>query len=223
MTAPVLFGAIYSVYTRIARLALAEKGVAHRFEPVDIFDPPSVPAEYRGLHPFDRIPALRHGALDLFETAAIARYVDEGFAGPPLQPAAPGARARMAQIVGLLDAYAYRTLVWDVFVERVRKPVRGEPVDEGRIAAALPQAARCCRVLEGFLGGGDWLAGEGLGPTLADLHAAPMFACFRMAPEGASMLAAHAALDRWYRRMAARPSMLATPSPMIEGASHAGA
>ncbi|WP_374450191.1 glutathione S-transferase family protein [Stella sp.] len=214
VTDPILFGADYSVYTRIARLALAEKGVAHRFEPVDIFDPAAVPDSYRGLHPFDRIPAFRHGGLDLFETAAITRYVDEAFPGPALQPAAVDARARMAQIVGLLDAYAYRTLVWDVFVERVRRPVRGETPDEAAIAAALPKAERCCRVLEGFLGAGDWLAGGG-GPTLADLHAAPMFACFRAAPEGAAMLGRYPALAGWFRRMAGRPSMRATRSPMI--------
>ena len=214
MTEPILFGADYSVYTRIARLALAEKGVAHRFEPVDIFDPESVPAAYRGLHPFDRIPALRHGGLDLFETAAIARYVDEAFPGPALQPAGVGERARMAQIVGLLDSYAYRTLVWDVFVERVRRPVRGEAPDEARIAAALPTAERCCRVLAGFLGDGRWLAG-GDRPSLADLHAAPMFACFRAAPDGAAMLARYPALAAWFQRIAERPSMRATRSPMI--------
>lgn len=215
MTAePILFGADYSVYTRIARLALAEKGVPYRFEPVDIFDPASVPPAYRGLHPFDRIPALRHDGVDLFETAAITRYVDEAFPGPALQPADVRARARMVQIVGLLDSYAYRALVWDVFVERVRKPVRELPSDEALIASGIERATRCCQVLAGFLGDGNWLAGTG-GPTLADLHAAPMFACFRAAADGAAVLARHPALDAWFIRMADRPSMRSTRSPMI--------
>ena len=218
MTQPVLFGAEYSVYTRIARLALIEKNVSYNFEIVDIFALDPVPEAYLRMHPFGRIPAFRHGRLALFETAAIARYVDEAFPGPALQPDRAAARARMAQVVGLLDSYAYRTLVWDVFVERVRKPVRGEPVDEARIAAALPLAERCCDVLAGFLGDADWLAGAGATPTLADLHAAPMVACFRMAPEGRALVERYPPLDRWFARMAARPAMRATPSPMVEGA-----
>ncbi|BBK42754.1 glutathione S-transferase [Allostella vacuolata] len=218
MTKPVLFGAEYSVYTRIARLALIEKNISYDFEIVDIFALDPVPEAYLRMHPFGRIPAFRHGQLALFETAAITRYVDEAFAGPALQPVPVEVRARMAQIVGLLDSYAYRALVWDVFVERVRKPLRGEPVDAARIAAGLLVAERCCDALAGFIGDADWLAGAGARPTLADLHAAPMFACFRMAPEGRAMLERYPPLDRWFARMAARPAMRATPSPMVEGA-----
>ena len=46
MTAPILHGASYSVYTRIARLALIEKGVEHAFEAVDIFAPGGPPSAY---------------------------------------------------------------------------------------------------------------------------------------------------------------------------------
>ena len=37
MGKPTLYGADYSVYVRIARLALAEKGVAHELVPLDSF------------------------------------------------------------------------------------------------------------------------------------------------------------------------------------------
>ena len=86
MTKPQLFGADYSVYVRIVRLALAEKGVGYDLVPVDVFAADGVPAWYLELHPFGRIPAFEHDGLRLFETAAITRYVDEAFAGPPLQP-----------------------------------------------------------------------------------------------------------------------------------------
>ncbi len=218
MALPTLFGATYSVYTRIARLALLEKRVAHAFEEVDIFAPEGPPESYRRLHPFGRIPAFVHDGFALYETAAITRYVDEGFAGPALQPAGARGRARMAQAIGLLDAYAYRALVWDIFVERVRKPLRGEAADEARIAAALETAHRCFQALEGFLGAGGWLAGEGGAPSLADLHAAPMLAYLRLAPEGAAALASYPGLSAWFERMAERPSMRETPSPMIEAA-----
>jgi glutathione S-transferase len=210
MTEPILYGAAYSVYSRIARLALAEKGVAHRFEEIDIFDPASVPESYRRRHPFGKIPAFSHGPVELFEACAIARYVDQAFAGVALQPADAAGAARMTQIVGILDSYAYRAMVWDVFVERVRRPAGGETPDEHRIAAGLETAGLCLGVFARFLEASAWLAGPEI--SLADLHAAPMIGRLRAAPEGAVLVEAHPPVARWWARMAARPAMRATVS-----------
>ncbi len=215
MTTPVLFGAAYSVYTRIARLALHEKGVAHRFQEIDIFSPAGIPANYAERHPFGKIPAFEHLGFRLFETASIARYVDEAFDGPSLQPVDAPGRARVAQIIGLLDSYAYRAMVWDVFVERVRKPTRGDAPDETKIAGGLERADICLRTLDGFMADAGWLAGRGERPTLADLHAAPMVLCLRQAPEGAALLARFPRLAAWLDRMIRRESLRATPSPMF--------
>jgi glutathione S-transferase len=89
---PRLYGADYSVYVRDARLALLEKGVDHELVPVDIFAEGGPPAWYGDLHPFGKIPAFEHDGFRLFETSAIARYVDEAFDGPALQPSEPPAR-----------------------------------------------------------------------------------------------------------------------------------
>jgi glutathione S-transferase len=211
MATAVLFGAAYSVYVRSARLALEEKGVAYRLEEVDIFAPGGPPAAYRERHPFGRIPAFEYDGFRLYETGAITRYVDEAFAGPPLQPADPKRRARMNQAISILDNYAYRTLVWDIFVERVRAPKQGRARDEQKIAAALPKAATCLAALETIMSDDGHLAGEAL--TLADLHAAPMVAYFRLAAEGASLLDRHPALAAWWQRMARRRSVEAVCLP----------
>lgn len=209
MTAePVVFGAGYSVYVRIVRLTLEEKGVVYRLEPVEIFAEGGPPEDYRTRHPFGKIPAFEHGDLRLFETSAITRYVDEAFGGPALQPENPRDRARMNQAIGLLDAYAYRAMVWDIYVERVSRHRDGKVSDEAKIAAALPVAETCLDVLEKLAPDCAWLAGETL--TLADLHAAPMFAYFVQAPEGAALLERHRRLAEWWRRMSTRPSFLAT-------------
>ncbi len=208
---PILFGARYSVYTRIPRLALEEKGVPYRLEEVDIFARGGPPAGYLERQPFGRIPAFEHDGMRLYESGAIARYVDEAFPGPALQPAAPRGRARVNQVISICDSYAYRTLVWDIFVERVSAPAEGRASDEARIAAALPRARTCLRVLDDFLRDQPWLAGPAL--SLADLHAQPMLALFRLAEDGARLLAQHAALSRWWDTMATRPSVQATRSP----------
>ena len=203
-----VFGAAYSVYVRIVRLALEEKGVPYRLEEVDIFAEGGPPADYLQRHPFGRIPAFEHDGFRLFESGAIGRYVDEAFDGPPLMPDGARARARVNQITGLLDSYAYRAMVWDVYVERVDVPNEGGVSDEEKIAAGLKTAGICLTALEVIMGQGDYLAGPRV--TLADLHAAPMFECLLGAPEGAALLERHPALVRWWDRMAARPSLTAT-------------
>jgi glutathione S-transferase len=211
MPEPVLYGADYSVYTRIARLALAEKGVAYRFETVDVFAPGGPPAWYLDRHPFGRIPSFAHGEIALHEVAAITRYVDEAFPGPPLQPTDAVSRARMTQIISIMDSYGFRPLVLNLYVQRVSVVRRGDVPDEARIAAALPACERCVAALATLQGGSKFLVGAAL--TLADLHAAPMLAYVCLAPEGAAMLGRHADLAAWSRRMQARPAMIATRFP----------
>jgi glutathione S-transferase len=208
---PMLFGEPYSVYVRAVRLALEEKNVVYELVPVDIFKPGGPPPEHKARHPFGKIPAFEHAGFRLYEAGAITRYVDEAFPGPRLQPGHPRARARMNQIISILDSYAYRTLVWNIYVERVSRPASGAAPDEQRIAAALPMAEVCRAAISGLMDEAPWLAGKSI--SLADLHAAPMLALFRLAPEGRRRLDAEARLRAWWERISTRPSFVRTQVP----------
>src|SRR5690606_9418518 len=83
--------------------------------------------------------------------------------------------ARMNQAISILDSYAYRPLVWDIFVARSRPSP-----DEGAIALAATRADGCVAALEDLMEDAPFLAGQAL--TLADLHAAPMIAYVRRTP-----------------------------------------
>lgn len=201
----VLHGYQYSVYNRIARLALAEKGVIYDRVEVNPFAP-DVPASYLILHPFGRVPTLVHDGFALYETGAITRYIDRAFAGPALQPADPRALARMDQVIGVVDSYGYWPMVRQVFAPRVFRARTGQPVDEAEIARGLVVSAKVLAALESLiepLPGGDDL-------TLADLHLGAMMAYFTLAPEGAAALARQPRLAAWWRRVSARPSFAAT-------------
>jgi glutathione S-transferase len=206
-----LFGLTRSVYTRIVRMVLAEKDVAYTLEEVEIFSAQGVPPMHLARHPFGRIPVLKHGEFSLFETSAITRYIDEAFVGSTLQPTEAIQRARLNQVIGLLDAYAYRPLVWGVFVQRVRLPLQGVPTDEGEVTCALASAHTVLSVLETLIGAQPFLIGAS--PTLADFHAYPMFRYFSLAPEGLTMLRDHFALQRWFDRMQRRDSATRTLTP----------
>jgi glutathione S-transferase len=203
-----LYGLSRSVYTRIARLALEEKGAAYELAEVEIFGKEGVPAEHIRRHPFGRIPVLRHTDFVVYETAAITRYVDESFAGPSLQPFQSRQRARMNQIIGLLDAYAYRPMVWGIFVQRVRIPLQGGKSDEETIGNAMPVVETCLDSLEKLLGDQSFLAGDAL--TLADLHAAPMLLYLMLADEGKALMSKRAELSRWLDAMKTRRSIKKT-------------
>ena len=204
----ILYGLTISVYTRIVRLVLEEKGVPYTLREVNPFADKGVPPWYPALQPFGRIPALAHGPFQLYETAAIGRYIDEAFPGPALQPADAQGRARMQQTISVMDAYGYRPLIWPVVVERISVPHHGGTPDEAAISAALPDAARCLDVLDTMLGEQRYLAGPML--SLADLHAAPMLIYFALTPEGKQLLAERPRLARWLDTIKTRPSIMGT-------------
>jgi glutathione S-transferase len=208
---PIVFGELYSVYVRTVSLALEEKAVKYELVPVDIFAAGGPPPEHKTRHPFGKIPAFEHAGFRLYEAGAISRYVDEVFPGPRLQPEDARSRARMNQIISILDSYAYRTLVWDIYVERVSRPASGGSADEQKIAGALPKAELCLSALAELMGEAPWLAGSEL--SLADLHAAPIVSVFRLAPEGANLLGRENRLREWWERVSTRPSFLRTQVP----------
>lgn len=84
MANPIVYGPALSTYVWSARLALAEKGVTHELVEVPLGAHREEPHLSR--HPFAKVPAFEHDGFTLYETQAIMRYVDERFAGTPLQP-----------------------------------------------------------------------------------------------------------------------------------------
>lgn len=203
----VLHGYRLSVYLRIVRLALAEKGLAYERVEVNPFAP-DVPKAYLALHPFGRVPTLVHDSFALYETGAITRYVDRAFPGPSLQPNNPQALARMDQIIGVVDSYGYWPMVRQVFVQRVSRPRIGQPTDDKEVALGLAGAAKALAALEELAAPEAFLVGQEL--SLADLHLGAMVAYFTVAAEGAAALDGHRKLAAWWRRLQKRPSMAAT-------------
>lgn len=202
----VVYGAAYSVYVRIVRMALHEKGVPYDLVPVDVFADEGLPASHLARHPFGRIPAFEHDGFALYETSAITRYVDEAFAGSPLQPAALLERARMNQIIAMLDNYAYLPMVWDVYVQRVLA-TEEDAVDEARITSGLEKSRTFLQALSALLVGQRWLTGANV--SLADIHAAPIFGLFGEAPEGRTLLSQFPKVLEWWQRVQARSSFAA--------------
>jgi glutathione S-transferase len=206
MARPIVYGPAGSPYVWSARLGLAEKGVAHELVEVGFGAHREEPHLSR--HPFAKVPAFEHDGFVLYETQAILRYIDEGFPVAPLQPTDLHEFARMNQIMGIVDAYAYPSIGVGILFNRMLAPRLGMPVDEAAIQAALPQARLCLSEFARLMGEHPFMTGERV--SLADLMAIPLLFYLSRLPEGAGPIAEHPTLTRWIRRMEERQSFQVT-------------
>lgn len=206
MSKPTVFGFPQSTYVRTVRLALAEKGIEYDLAPTGFSS-----EGLAQLHPFRRIPAFRHGALTLFETPAICRYIDDGFVGPALSPSDTAARARMEQWISVINAYLDPPAIRVIVIERITRPLQNKTPDEAKCQAAKPLADHALSVLDDALEGSDFLAGDEI--SLADFFLLPILYYLRQLPEGIELLPRHKNISAWYRRMKARPSFALTQPP----------
>jgi glutathione S-transferase len=148
-----------------------------------ISNPEMGSATHLALHPFDRVPILQHGDFTLYETSAIATYVDEAFEGPALQPKDVRGRARMNQWISSVNSYYYPYMIYHVTHERLVFPQLGIASDEKVVAHALPKIERGLEVIEKALGhGAAYILGSEL--TLADFFMLPSTYAFGLTDEG---------------------------------------
>jgi glutathione S-transferase len=101
-----IFGVERSNYVRMVRVVCEEKAIAYDLKPVSPHSP-----EVRAIHPFGRIPVMRHGDVALCESKAIATYLDRSFPGPALMPGNARDAALAEQWISLVNTVIDRTLV----------------------------------------------------------------------------------------------------------------
>ncbi len=206
MSKVIIYGSPYSSYVRTARMTCVEKGVDHGLELATLgeFGSPA----HLAVHPFRKIPAMRHGELVLHEVAAICHYLDTCFDGPALAPEDPLEQVQMVKWISAGNDYFYGDLMRRCVAQYVfpRGP-DGAP-DRDTIDAAQPDIRRDLGILDEAYGEGDTLVGGRL--TLADLLITPMLASLGLTPEGPALLEPVANVRRSIAAMQARESFAAT-------------
>ena len=95
MSDPILIGFPRSTFVHIVRLTLIHKDVPYTFRDIE---PEMGSPTHLALHPFNRVPVLQHDDFTLYETSAIAAYVDETFEQPALQPKSVRDRQRRRRV-----------------------------------------------------------------------------------------------------------------------------
>lgn len=203
---PVVHGPGFSTYVRTVRMALQEKGVQYEHNDFNFLE--GMPRDQLDRHPFGKVPAFEHDGFALYETFAICRYVDEAFDGPALQPSDVRARARMTQVICVLDSYTYGPMVGTLVIQRLVVPKMGGQPDEEAVSAALPKVRTALGALESLLGSNRYMAGDSL--SLADLHLIPQYTYLSGTPESGDLLADSPNLRGWWDRVNGLESAVST-------------
>lgn len=179
---------------RIVRWMLEEVGQPYRTELLD-YGTTMKGAEYLGINPLGKVPALRHGDTVVTEAAAICCYLADAFPAASLAPP-PGDRLRgpyyrwMFFAAGPLEAAATNQAL-GVSVPAERKPMVGY----GDLPAMLS-------VLEGALAGHDYLLGDRF--SAADVYVGShigwgmRFGTIEKRP----------AFERYFERLSSRPAAI---------------
>jgi glutathione S-transferase len=206
MLKPEIIGSSRSTYTRVVRMVCGEKGIEYVLKEVELGAP-----EVLAIHPFGKMPVMRHGEVELFESKAIATYLDRRFPGPPVFPSDPLLGALTEQWVSLVNTVIDRTLIRTYLLAYAApKTADGKP-DRQAIEAALPALSEQIGVLDKAVARTGYLVGHQF--TFADINLMPILYYMRLVPEGAESLTQAADLASYYDRHAERESFKSTIPP----------
>jgi glutathione S-transferase len=147
---------------RIVRWMLEEVGAPYRTEILG-FGPAMKGAEFRAVNPLGKVPALRHGAVTVTETAAICAYLADAFPAAGRAPP-PGDRERGPYYRWLF--FAAGPVEAAVTNKTLGVVVPDDPRKRGMVGyGSLPEVLDA---LEGAVSGRDYLAGGRF--SAADLY-----------------------------------------------------
>ena len=205
-----IIGAPQSNFVRTARIAAHEKGVSYTLIPARPHTP-----EVDALHPFGKIPVMRHGEFGLCETRAICGYIDHAFDGPPLIPRDAAAAAMTEQWISLVNTGFDLVFARQYLLAYFFSGLPDGAPDRARIDAVLPRMREMFALLDRELGKRAYLAGDTF--TLADAFLLPLIHYMRQMPESSEMMQASSNVAAWFNRVAARPSGRETEPPPMPG------
>lgn len=178
-----------------ARLIACEKGLEVELAPAEVST-----ADYEALHPFRKMPVLRHGEVVIYESIAIANYLDEAFPGPVLRPADPVGRAHVLTWMSVTSNYLFP--VMNGLVKAVYEP--SAAVLTLTIEELTEALAGLMQKLEDALQPTGCLVGDAL--TLADSYLIPHLKTAALTPQGANEINSWPAVVAWMQKLEQRPA-----------------
>ncbi|MFN6530381.1 glutathione S-transferase family protein [Nostoc sp. ChiSLP03a] len=196
-----LYFAKASTFSQRTRVVLLEKGID--FTPIEI-DLQNKPDGYTQISRYGKVPAIKHGDVEIYESAIINEYLDEVFPEPPLLPRDPAAKA----IARIWIDYANTCLV-----PAFNKFLRGKDSTEQEQGRKEFTEALLYIEKEG-LGKGDYFLGDQF--SLVDISFYPWFERLPLLEHFRkfTLPAETPRLQTWWNRLSDRSSIQAVANPV---------
>lgn len=193
-----IIGTPNSNFVRTVRMVAEEKGVFYENSP----DMPHSDV-IKLLHPMGQVPVMKHDDFQLFESMAIARYIDTAFDGPPLVPANPEAAARTIQWASFAQTSVDQLIMRQYVLEYLFNKDESGNLVRDNIDKVVNKISKIFRTLDEAVSGGYFGSNEF---SMADCFLMPIISYGQMFPEGKEALESGKHLKLYFDKLSERPS-----------------
>ncbi|MGR9053346.1 MAG: glutathione S-transferase family protein, partial [Gammaproteobacteria bacterium] len=183
-----------SIYGRKVLIVLMEKKLDFGIRLINFADKDQRKPDYLALNPNGKVPTLIDRGHVIYESSAIAEYLDEAYPSPPLMPSDPYQRARIRMIDDFCDLYLYPSLINCI----VKKWFTHEPITDDDLNAIFENVTR----IDAYLADKTFLSDRFSLADCAFMSAVPALDLFEITPR----LTEYYALTRYIDALKARPS-----------------
>jgi glutathione S-transferase len=192
-----IFGHPASTCTRKVLMTLAETQTPYEFVVVDFAKGEHKQQPHLSRQPFGQVPALEDENLRMYESRAMARYINEKVGGK-LVPGDLVGRARMEQWISIETSNFAGAAMKFIY-----QYVFGRPQPQEVLDTAKKQIDLALDVMSAQLDGREHLVGDQF--TLADVCFMPYFEYTMSSPVKES-ITARASVSAWWSRVSERPT-----------------
>jgi glutathione S-transferase len=210
-----IYGLGSSTCTQRVIMSALESGADFEIHPVDIRKGENKKQEHLARQPFGLIPVLDDAGFILYESRAIARYVNDS-RGKKLTPVTPHERGVMEQWISL-EQGTITPEVSGIVSQRVFNPMMGGKTDDNKVKEHDQKIKLGLDVLDKHLSTNMYCSGNTF--SLADIFFMPYFNLLLQTPE-AHNLTSRPHIVAWWKRVSARPTWVKTLSYSESGSKH---
>jgi glutathione S-transferase len=192
----IFYGTPQSTYVRTVRLLLAEAKIDYNLKDVGIFNGDNETEEYLAKNPFGKVPTVQVDGIEIYETAAITYYINEGIAGGKFAPPDLLLQTKMRQIMAIIDNYLYPSAVGTIVIQNLIVPDQGGETDREAVEKAIAPTIKALEAIEDLFVGSPFLVGSMI--SIADFYLIPIFVYLEKTPEFEAVTSHTPKLKKWW-------------------------
>jgi glutathione S-transferase len=191
-----------SNFVRSVRMVAEEKGV-----PYELLAELPHSDTVKGLNPTGKIPAMRHDGLELSESLAIARYIDDAFDGPKMIPEDLKAAANVNRWTAFAATEVDQLLMRNYVVEYAFHKDDDGNVVRTKIDKTIKRFPKMFKMLEDAVSAGCFGTASF---SMADCFVMPILHATNIWDEGKEAIANSPKLNDYFTKYQDRESFKAT-------------